>query len=148
MKKHKYIFLTIIWMAFIFYMSHQDGTVSSNSSLAVTNSFLHFLPFSTFYTYMLETIIRKSAHVVAFAILAFLNFQAIRPYTKKVYRYTFILSFVYACIDEIHQYFIPGRSALFTDVLIDSIGIILTLLALYLFHQKKAQQNTNKKKII
>lgn len=124
-------------MSFIFYMSHQEGAVSSNSSLAVTNSFLHFFPIPTVYTYMLETIIRKSAHVVAFAILTFLIFQSLRPYTKKVYRYSFLLSFLYACTDEIHQYFIPGRSALVTDVLIDSIGIIIALLILYYFYKKK-----------
>ena len=31
---------------------------------------------------------------------------------------------VYAIIDEIHQYFIPGRSSMITDVGIDTLGVI------------------------
>ena len=33
-----------------------------------------------------------------------------------------IFSFLYACTDEIHQIFVPGRSAQFRDVLIDTLG--------------------------
>ena len=32
------------------------------------------------------------------------------------------LSFLYACTDEIHQIFVPGRSAQFRDILIDTLG--------------------------
>ena len=32
------------------------------------------------------------------------------------------LSFLYACTDEIHQIFVPGRSAQFRDVLVDTLG--------------------------
>ena len=34
----------------------------------------------------------------------------------------------YACTDEIHQYFVPGRAAAVTDVGIDSIGTVLSVL--------------------
>lgn len=43
-----------------------------------------------------------------------------------------LVSFLYACSDELHQFFVGGRSASFRDVLIDStgacIGILLTLI--------------------
>lgn len=32
--------------------------------------------------------------------------------------------FLYACSDELHQYFVPGRSCQFKDVLIDTFGVI------------------------
>lgn len=32
------------------------------------------------------------------------------------------LSFLYACTDELHQIFVPGRSAQFRDILIDTLG--------------------------
>ena len=47
------------------------------------------------------------------------------------------LSFLYACTDELHQIFVPGRSAQFRDVLIDTLGasfgclLIHTLLTLF-----------------
>lgn len=41
--------------------------------------------------------------------------------------------FLYACSDEFHQYFIPGRAMAFKDVLIDTSGgitgyIIVTII--------------------
>ena len=32
------------------------------------------------------------------------------------------ISFLYACSDEIHQLFVPGRSGNILDVLIDTVG--------------------------
>lgn len=43
-----------------------------------------------------------------------------------------LLSFLYACTDEIHQIFVPGRSAQFRDVLIDTLGASLGTLIAYL----------------
>ena len=39
--------------------------------------------------------------------------------------FSFLLGVEYAAIDEIHQLFVEGRSGQVTDVLIDSIGILL-----------------------
>ena len=36
-----------------------------------------------------------------------------------------LISIIYATTDEIHQSFIPGRTPALTDVMIDSIGIII-----------------------
>ena len=51
------------------------------------------------------------------------------------------LSFLYACTDELHQIFVPGRSAQFRDVLIDtlgaSFGAIITYLIIKLFAKIK-----------
>ena len=33
-----------------------------------------------------------------------------------------LFSFLYACTDELHQIFVPGRSAQFRDILIDTLG--------------------------
>lgn len=137
MKKNKFIILTVLWMAYIFYMSHQIGSVSSNSSSSVAKTFLQLFPIPTAYTYTLETMIRKTAHMLEYSILTWLLFQSLKPYTKNIYRYSFLSAVGYACTDEFHQYFIPGRSALVTDVLIDSIGVIVALLLLYWYYQKR-----------
>lgn len=41
-------------------------------------------------------------------------------------------SFLYACSDELHQYFVPGRSAKFADVMVDSVGFTLGVAAVYI----------------
>lgn len=124
-------------MAYIFYMSHQAGVASSNASSSVTNVFLQFLPLSANHAYMLETIIRKLAHILEYALLTWLLFLSIKPYIKQSYCFAFIGSAIYAITDEIHQYFIPGRTALATDVMIDSIGIIIITLTISYFYYKK-----------
>ncbi len=54
-----------------------------------------------------------------------------------------LFSFLYACTDEIHQIFVPGRSAQFRDVLIDtlgaSFGATITYLTIKLFAKVKAR---------
>ena len=41
---------------------------------------------------------------------------------------TSITGIIYAISDEIHQSFIPGRSPQVTDVLLDTMGVILGIL--------------------
>lgn len=43
-----------------------------------------------------------------------------------------IIGILYATSDEIHQAFIPGRGPLFTDVLIDTMGVTLGILLVLL----------------
>ena len=54
-----------------------------------------------------------------------------------------LLSFLYACTDELHQIFVPGRSAQFRDVLIDtlgaSFGATITYLIIKLFTKIKTR---------
>lgn len=56
-----------------------------------------------------------------------------------------LLSFLYACTDELHQIFVPGRSAQFRDILIDtlgaSFGATITHLIIKLFTKIKTCSN-------
>ena len=54
-----------------------------------------------------------------------------------------LFSFLYACTDELHQIFVPGRSAQFRDILIDtlgaSFGATITYLTIKFFAKIKAR---------
>jgi len=43
-----------------------------------------------------------------------------------------LLSFLYACSDEFHQTFVPGRAGQFKDVLIDTAGALIGLIVVTL----------------
>ncbi len=58
-----------------------------------------------------------------FTVLAFMRDKS----RVKQYIMIFIGCVLYACFDEFYQTFIPGRTGLLQDVLIDSIGIVLGL---------------------
>ncbi len=89
--------------------------------------------------YVLE---RKSAHVVEYAVLAFLSFRFfVAMYPSERFSCVTILSGVFAlafgALDEFHQSFVFGRGARLTDVAIDGIGIALALAAIYLFRTRR-----------
>jgi VanZ family protein len=43
-----------------------------------------------------------------------------------------IFSFFYAVLDEVHQVFVPGRSASLGDVFLDSVGIAFAFLIYFI----------------
>ena len=83
--------------------------------------------------------IRKIAHVTEFAILNILLvnliYQLKEKFKLKYLIISIILTFVYACTDEIHQIFVQGRTSSFIDVLIDTIGAIITSLIIYIIYK-------------
>jgi VanZ family protein len=72
-------------------------------------------------------VIRKGAHFTEYFILFILTYNVISLYVieRKSRFYSIILVFLYACSDEFHQSFIPGRGPAFKDVMIDTSGGIL-----------------------
>lgn len=58
--------------------------------------------------------------------------------------YSIIIGIIYATTDEIHQYFIPGRSMSILDVFIDTLGLctgIVIFLILYNSIIKRMKNN-------
>ena len=80
--------------------------------------------------------VRKAAHMTEYLIFyCTVRFGLHFTYqTSDVKRRLFAalaIVFLYACIDEFHQLFVPGRAGRFTDVLIDCLGCaIVTLICM------------------
>ena len=123
MKKNKYLILTILWMLFIFVMSQTPGNDSSKQSNFIVDIIIHIMPITRD---TLSFIVRKCAHMFSYCILAILLFMSVyEDNIKKAIIIAFLGTFLYACSDEFHQLFIPGRSGEFRDVMIDSTGGIM-----------------------
>lgn len=118
------------WMLVIFLFSAQTGEQSSESSGLIEQllSLFPFIPHQIF-GIDLQLIIRKGAHFTEYLILYVLTFIVFIDYQtfKKSLVYAIIFVFLYACTDEIHQAFVPGRACAFTDVMIDTAGGLLAL---------------------
>jgi VanZ family protein len=75
--------------------------------------------------------VRKLAHMTEFTALycsLLLAFYAWQLHGKKLALLSFLITFLYACSDELHQLFIPGRASRFTDVCIDcTVALIVTI---------------------
>ncbi len=61
-------------------------------------------------------------HLLEFGLLTFLVFFGFLSKTKSIYLLSF--SFLYAVVDEFHQYFVPSRYFDVFDILLDSIGVV------------------------
>ena len=148
--------LLILQMCFIFIMS----SFGHNSSDAQSNLFVDFIAQNFPHVrhglendlISLSTLIflvRKTAHFTEYAILGSLFFFNLRNTPLGLIKHplatSILFSFLYACTDEIHQIFVPGRSAQFRDVLIDtlgaSFGAIITYLIIKLFTKIKAHSH-------
>ncbi|MCI6763757.1 VanZ family protein [bacterium] len=126
--------LLILWMLFIFIMSSFNGVMSSNQSGSIA-TLIHNI-FNISDTAKVSFIIRKCAHVSEFFILGILVINLVSKYNvKHIYLISFIICVLYASSDEFHQLFVPGRSGQVTDIFIDMIGTIFSLLVMYLFNK-------------
>ena len=145
--------LLIFQMCFIFAMS----SFGHNSSDAQSNLFVDFiaqnfphvrhgLENNLISLSTLIFLVRKTAHFTEYAILGalfYLNliqFPKLNSHIKKLLL-PILFSYLYAITDELHQVFVPGRSAQFRDILIDtlgaSFGATITYLTIKLFAKIK-----------
>ena len=80
---------------------------------------------------LIDLLLKKIAHLTEYAIFALLVYRALGPTfpqgecVRSVVAWT--LAVVYAASDELHQSFVPGRTATPIDVGIDAIGALLGL---------------------
>ncbi len=119
----------ILWMALIFYLSHQPATKSNELSAGITEIIIQTIekvaPNMEFDVRSLNHIIRKNTHFFAYLILGVLVMNALRVSRVRGYRSIALalgICILYAISDEIHQIFIPGRSGEVRDVVIDTAG--------------------------
>ena len=157
-RTHKFFLpaLLIFQMLFIFIMS-SFGHTSSDAQSNIFVDFIaqnfphvrHGLENNLISLSTLIFLVRKTAHFTEYAILGSLFFLNLKSWqrsknsTSMNILLSLIFSFLYACTDELHQIFVPGRSAQFRDVLIDtlgaSFGTIITYLTIKLFTKIKAR---------
>ncbi|WAA09674.1 VanZ family protein [Fervidibacillus albus] len=75
-----------------------------------------------------DSMIKESLHLVEFAILYFLivlAFLANGQLTKKENLIAAVIAIVYGLIDEVHQSFVPYRSATIIDFVKDTVGVLI-----------------------
>lgn len=128
------------WMVLIFSAS------ADPQSFHRTSSFFEPLIHRLFPLMTPETIatihhlIRKSCHLIEYAVLALLVWRAVRQPVRQDPRpwrwdeagLVLAVVFAYAASDEFHQVFVPNRTPLLSDVMTDTSGGAAGLLLLWL----------------
>ena len=132
-----YILLSF-WMILIFYFSSQQGSISTNVTNDFISNIIYFISnilnieidTETFMeiTHDIFGPVRKCAHFTLFFILSLIVFSIANKSLKLSFKEKIIVTFLfcvfYACTDEIHQLFVPGRTGRLFDVFIDSLGVL------------------------
>lgn len=141
----------------IFGFSSQDGEKSGSISKKITEEIVKRIPQiqekeqeeRELITQITEKVIRKLAHFSIYTVVGILLMALVSTYQikeKNKIIISIIIGITYACSDEIHQSFIPGRSPMITDVIIDTMGVILGILLILLGKViiKKYRKNSEK----
>lgn len=139
MKKTKKIFyfkwlLLIIWMVVIFNFSHEPAVISDEKSGSILILFNSLgLDLNSIFGTLANFIVRKIGHFTEFFILYVFLYNVLKEsFSKKTTLIiALVYTFLYACSDEFHQIFVPGREGRFRDVLIDTCGGIAALIYFY-----------------
>lgn len=152
------IILLLFTFIIIFGFSSQDGEESGGLSKKIT---LNLLEISNKYNNLpekqkidiekhTEKFIRKIAHFSIYTVVGLLLMGLLFTYkikNKNRIIITTIIGIIYATSDEFHQSFSPGRTPLFTDVCIDTLGVLLGTFLINIFKLillKKSQKKKNK----
>ncbi len=63
-------------------------------------------------------------HTCAFFFFSLFLFISVRSRRADVLVVVLMISFLYGTLDELHQYFVPGRFSSIKDVFLDSVGTL------------------------
>ena len=136
-----FLLILTVWSVFIFARSSKTAGESSEESSNFIKSIAQAvdkdfdkLPADRQLEYIenMQFIVRKAAHFTVYALLGFLSAATAAAF-GIIAPAGFIYCILYAASDEIHQYFVPGRSCELRDFFIDSsgalVGIVITVAA-------------------
>ena len=137
-------------MAFIFFQSALPADLSSQESGRVVDLIIRLfqgiLPIDR---QTMVFIVRKGAHFTEYTILGGFLVPAVKewmavdttPVPVAMERITaWLAGTLYAVTDEIHQFYVPGRSCELRDIGIDSCGVLAGVLVVSLLMRSKERR--------
>lgn len=132
-KKIIYLIPALLWETIIILLTLQPADVSSNLSGGITLILYNIIKQigSSISMETFHLVIRKLAHFTEYFILGLLTFLALVPYTisfKQKLIVIFGYGFIFASLDETIQLFVEGRAGSVRDVLIDSAGVLFSIM--------------------
>ncbi len=138
------------WYAVIWFFSSQNGAESQSVSDGVLTQLFHYdiLNSPMVLSSLLSFLVRKAAHMGVFFVLTGLLVFALKGCTQRIGVQAGVavgLCGILAAVDEFHQTFVPGRSGLPRDVVIDLCGGAVFLLCWWVFRKIQARRARKRK---
>ena len=138
-----YVLPLIAWMLFIFGWSTEVGSAEHTRStlerILSSLPILRDLPDEQILA--IDYGIRKAAHIFEYTVLALFAFRAIRQ-DRTTFRDVDVwgplaLGVLYASTDEYHQSFVASRWPSVGDVMYDTFGVMIGVVATLWWHARK-----------
>lgn len=143
-----------VWMLAIFFMSSRPGPLTGSDSgivVGLIEKAAEAVSGEASFAGRRETVtvmVRKAGHILEYGLLAGLVLHAFITTKKakgaarldlmRLSAAAFAVTVAYAAADEAHQWFVPGRSALVSDVAIDAAAAFMALLFYLRYIEKKS----------
>lgn len=147
MKRWAALVCTFGLMALIFTLSAQVGDESgrlSSAALAAAEKTGASAFTPAFFSSYAYANIRKWAHVYLFAALGISMAATVHLWTRRPLAAKMALAALFCLLcaagDELHQYFVPGRAALWQDIGVDALGFLPGILAVWLLLRWRAKR--------
>lgn len=137
----------LLWMIMIFSVSADANSVVRSSRIIEPLCRWLMPRITVAQLEMAHLVVRKAAHMIEFAFLAFLLLRALSNGREGFRRWApvaWVLATAFAASDEFHQVFVSNRNGTIQDVAIDSTGALLGVLACIFFTTKIAQPSSKK----
>ena len=142
-KKHLKGTIVVLIMAMIFYLSAQVASNSTEMTEGVIDIFLNIFGIEQreLFRDVIFMPLRKSAHFLIYFLLGAASFSFVKDECKTGYKNSVIISLIFCALfaisDEIHQYYVPGRSCEVRDMLIDTTGALSGILTYYFLRTRR-----------
>ena len=107
-----FVLPVLLYAAAIFYMSSLETISLPDLKISMEDKLLHAMAYFLF----------------GMLLIRAFHYGGAKPLSKKLIVTVVLLGFIYGLSDEIHQYFVPGRSSEVLDWLADAIGIMFGVL--------------------
>lgn len=140
-----FLILVVFWMGVIFKFSSANGEKSTGTSRSSLEKIITLFnknidkerldEIVIKYDVVLRKFTHFSGYLVGGVLLYFMYFylnKLINNGLVYIKVYSVITGSLYAISDELHQYFVPGRSGEIKDVLLDSSGVITGVFLVWL----------------
>ena len=141
-KRWLFSFLDLLWLVFIWSNSLKSRTASAAQSKPLEDFIkppLEAIGIKKNIDFWAELIVRKGAHAAEFFLLTVLTYSVLCAWgvaRKKSLRIAAVFSVIAAAVDETLQIF-SNRGAAFSDVLVDSAGVLVALILLRAICKKR-----------
>ncbi len=136
--------VTLVWTGVIFMFSLQPANQSANLSGGILTHILEWIYQWTGMVIPIEAVhnlFRKLAHFIEFFLLGLFAMQFFGAMKKRPL-WAFGYGALIAVVDETIQFFTgAGRAMRFSDMVLDTFGVFVALLFLWIFAPKSKKKN-------